>query len=109
MTMHAEVPQELGELVLENGRGQPLNVGRKHRVVPPALRRALFARDRHCRYPGCTHTKWLHAHHVMHWIDGGWCFVTAGGRLIAASNASRDALPSQALNVREVRARYALA
>jgi hypothetical protein len=35
------------------------------------LRRALIARDRHCCYPGCAHTRWLEAHHVMHWIDGG--------------------------------------
>ena len=49
----------------------PLDLGRKHRVVQPALRRALIARDRHCCYPGCAHTRWLEAHHVMHWIDGG--------------------------------------
>ncbi len=32
---------------------------------------ALLARDRCCRYPECTHRKWLDAHHVMHWVDGG--------------------------------------
>jgi hypothetical protein len=57
--------------VVVDGSGQPLDVGRKHRVVPPALKRALIARDRHCRYPGCTHERWLDAHHVMHWADGG--------------------------------------
>jgi predicted restriction endonuclease len=35
------------------------------------LRRALLARDRHCRFPGCTHERWLAAHHVVHWADGG--------------------------------------
>jgi hypothetical protein len=57
--------------VTEDEQGNPLKVGRKHRVVQPALRRALLARDKCCRYPGCSHTKWLDAHHVMHWADGG--------------------------------------
>ncbi|MCG3171819.1 MAG: hypothetical protein CALGDGBN_03524 [Pseudomonadales bacterium] len=58
-------------VVTEDAEGNPLDLGRKHRVVQPALRRALLARDRHCCYPGCAHTRWLEAHHVMHWIDGG--------------------------------------
>ena len=57
--------------VTEDDKGNPLDVGRKHRLVQPALRRALRARDQCCRYPGCSHTRWLDAHHVMHWIDGG--------------------------------------
>ena len=57
--------------VTENEKGDPLHVGRKHRIVQPALRRALVARDRCCRFPGCTHDKWLDAHHVEHWADGG--------------------------------------
>ena len=57
--------------VLENERGEPLNVGRKTRSIPPALRRALNARDRGCRFPGCTHTRYVDAHHVRHWAHGG--------------------------------------
>tara|TARA_Y100000310_G_scaffold283234_1_gene305076 strand:+ start:14 stop:793 length:780 start_codon:yes stop_codon:yes gene_type:complete len=57
--------------VTENENGDPLNVGRKHRVVSPQLKRALLSRDKCCRYPGCSHDRWLDAHHVMHWIDGG--------------------------------------
>jgi len=57
--------------VTEDGDGNPLDVGRRHRVVQPALRRALQARDRHCCFPGCSHTRWLEAHHVMHWLQGG--------------------------------------
>jgi hypothetical protein len=57
--------------VLEDSAGNPLNVGRKKRLVSSAIKRALAARDRHCRYPGCAHKKWLDAHHVTHWIDGG--------------------------------------
>ena len=40
-------------------------------MVNPSLKRALLARDQGCRFPGCTHTKWLDAHHVVHWADGG--------------------------------------
>jgi hypothetical protein len=51
--------------------GQPLSVGRRTRVVAPALRRALRSRDGGCRFPGCTHAHFLHAHHVRHWARGG--------------------------------------
>jgi len=51
--------------------GNVLSVGRKTRVVPTAIRRALEARDRHCSFPGCTHDRWIDAHHVHHWADGG--------------------------------------
>ena len=51
--------------------GKPLSVGRKTRTIPPALRRALRARDRSCRFPGCDNTRYLHAHHVRHWAHGG--------------------------------------
>ena len=47
-----------------------LDVGRKTRTVPPSIRRALQARDRSCRFPGCTARR-CDAHHVTHWIDGG--------------------------------------
>jgi hypothetical protein len=51
--------------------GRPLSVGRRTRVIPPALRRALRSRDHGCRFPGCTHTRHLHAHHIQHWARGG--------------------------------------
>lgn len=57
--------------VLVDDRGDPLNVGRKQRTVPIAIKRALEARDRTCVYPGCHHTRFLDAHHVQHWADGG--------------------------------------
>jgi len=55
----------------ETTDGEPLNVGRKTRTIPPALRRALQRRDRGCRFPGCTCTRFVDAHHVRHWADGG--------------------------------------
>jgi len=57
--------------VLEDERGQVLNVGRKTRVIPSAIRRALVARDRRCQYPGCTHTRYVDGHHIVHWAQGG--------------------------------------
>ena len=58
-------------MLVENAQGEPLSVGRKTRSIPPALRRALNARDRGCRFPGCTHTRYVDAHHVHHWAHGG--------------------------------------
>ena len=51
-------------------RGSILGVGRRTRTIPPALRRALQARDRGCRFPGCD-CRFTDAHHVVHWADGG--------------------------------------
>ena len=50
--------------------GAVLDVGRRTRAVPTAIRRALDARDRGCRFPGCTSRR-CDAHHVEHWTDGG--------------------------------------
>ena len=41
------------------------------RAIPSALRRALWVRDRGCRFPGCLHTRFLHGHHIQHWLHGG--------------------------------------
>jgi hypothetical protein len=57
--------------IVETERGEPLDVGRKTRSIPPALRRALNARDPECCFPGCTYRHYLDAHHVEHWADGG--------------------------------------
>jgi HNH endonuclease/Domain of unknown function (DUF222) len=57
--------------VLTTGAGEVLDVGRKTRVIPAAIRRALQARDRGCRFPGCTNTRFVDGHHITHWADGG--------------------------------------
>ncbi len=58
-------------VVMRHGAGgEVLDVGRRTRTVPPALRRALEARDRHCRFPGCQARR-CDSHHVEHWADGG--------------------------------------
>ncbi len=51
--------------------GETLDLGRRTRTIPPAIRRALRRRDKGCRYPGCTHTRFVDAHHVHHWANGG--------------------------------------
>src|SRR5215213_6265662 len=51
---------------------EPLDVGRATRLIPPAIRRALIARDRGCAFPGCRRPpRWCDAHHIQHWSDGG--------------------------------------
>ena len=47
-----------------------LDVGRKSRTVPPAIRRALDRRDGGCRFPGCG-LRFCDVHHITHWADGG--------------------------------------
>jgi len=51
--------------------GNVLDVGRKRRTPPPALRRALDHRDgARCRFPGCRN-RFTESHHVHHWTRGG--------------------------------------
>ena len=57
--------------LLEDLHGEPLSIGRRSRTIPAAIRRALNARDRGCRFPGCTHTRFLHGHHIQHWANEG--------------------------------------
>jgi hypothetical protein len=51
--------------------GQPIGAGRTTRTISRRLRRALEHRDRCCRVPGCGATRGLHAHHIIHWENGG--------------------------------------
>ena len=57
--------------IIENSKGEPLNVGRKTRTVTTAIRRALWSRDKGCAFPGCSHRRFVDAHHIKHWADGG--------------------------------------
>ncbi|KMV18098.1 hypothetical protein ACT17_12355 [Mycolicibacterium conceptionense] len=51
--------------------GHPIGAGRTTRTISRRLRRALEHRDRCCVVPGCGATRGLHAHHIIHWEDGG--------------------------------------
>lgn len=57
--------------VLEDDAGKVLNVGRKSRIVPENIRRALRERDGVCQYPGCHESEYVDAHHIQHWAEGG--------------------------------------
>jgi Domain of unknown function (DUF222) len=51
--------------------GAIIDVGRRTRRPPPALRRALRERDRgRCQYPGCASRR-TDAHHIRYWANGG--------------------------------------
>jgi Domain of unknown function (DUF222)/HNH endonuclease len=58
--------------VVLGGAGQPLDVGRRGRTIPPAIRTAVEVRDRGCAHPGCDRPpSWSEVHHVIHWAHGG--------------------------------------
>ncbi len=62
----AIIPMVLGS------ESEVLDVGRKTRTIPGAVRRALEQRDGGCTWRGCTApTSWTDAHHIVHWADGG--------------------------------------
>jgi hypothetical protein len=55
----------------EDASGETLSIGRRSRTVPAGMRRALQRRDRGCRFPGCCERRWVDAHHIHHWAEGG--------------------------------------
>ena len=62
---------EAGLVLIATRNGSPMDVGRRQRRLTVALRRAVLARDRGCRFPDGEATRHLHVHHVWHWADGG--------------------------------------
>ena len=50
--------------------GRIVEVAARTRTIPPALRRALQARDHGCRFPGCG-SRFTEGHHLRHWARGG--------------------------------------
>jgi hypothetical protein len=58
--------------VVTDGASQILDVGRATRTIPPALRRAVVARDRTCVGPGCHRSpEHCDVHHIVFWEHGG--------------------------------------
>ncbi|WP_343898648.1 HNH endonuclease signature motif containing protein, partial [Ornithinimicrobium humiphilum] len=58
--------------VVLGGPSEILDQGRRKRLVTPAQRVRLAARDRGCTIPGCTvPATWCDAHHVIPWAMGG--------------------------------------
>ena len=62
--------------------GELLDVGRTQRLVTPAIRAAVEARDGHCVFAGCpAPTYWCEVHHVVHWLFGGETSLENSGLL----------------------------
>jgi hypothetical protein len=62
--------------------GEPLDLGRSHRLVTPALRQAVIARDTTCVFAGCGAPHWWsEVHHVIHWAQGGETSLANSGLL----------------------------
>lgn len=59
------------QLLIEDGEGVPIGLGRTRRTVSRRLRRTLKKRDHVCRFPGCGATRFLRAHHIHWWTRGG--------------------------------------
>ncbi|MBL4799113.1 MAG: DUF222 domain-containing protein [Oleispira sp.] len=58
-------------VVKEDSAGNILDIGRKTRIIPPAISRALDIRDGGCQFPGCCESRYVEGHHIKHWADGG--------------------------------------
>ena len=62
---------DAGKVVMKHdAEGRILDVGRRTRTIPTAIRRALTHRDEGCQFPGCG-LPYCEAHHLQHWADGG--------------------------------------
>ena len=59
--------------IKEDKNGEPLSIGRRSRTIPPPMRRALRVRDKGCRFPGCTNTRFVDGHHIEHWTHPAEC------------------------------------
>jgi hypothetical protein len=54
----------------------PFDLGRTTRQVSTKQRLFLSIRDGGCVFPGCTERRFVDAHHIIHWLDGGPTDVT---------------------------------
>jgi hypothetical protein len=60
------------QVLLNDRTGNRMYLSRTRRLATPAQIAALTVRDAaRCQFPGCVHTRHLHAHHVWWWARGG--------------------------------------
>lgn len=86
--------------------GKTLDVGRRMRTAPPAMRRAIVDRDHAtCRFPGCTNRRHLAVHHRKHWAKhrgptskrNGFLLCPAHHRALHEGGWHADGEPDEAL------------
>ncbi len=59
-------------VAVDDDVGHTMYEGRARRVPTGPQRREVRRRDRHCRFPGCTHVTFADVHHIVAWKhDGG--------------------------------------
>jgi len=59
-------------VIEEDEAGNVLNIGRRSRIIPVAMSRALSVRDGgRCQFPGCCESRYVEGHHIVHWAEGG--------------------------------------
>jgi hypothetical protein len=54
-------------VALDDAEGHTMYEGRARRSPTATQRRELTRRDRHCRFPGCHHARFLVPHHLKRW------------------------------------------
>ena len=100
--------------VLVDSLGKPVKVGKKTQAIPTRVKRAVRARDRGCRFPGCGQRHFTEVHHIHwrsrggnnrldnlvelcwhhHWLvhEGGWGLVAEPDGALVASQPNGDTL-----------------
>ena len=71
-TLEAILCDAVTEVTVNSENGVPMVYGRRSRIIPPALRRAIFHRDgNRCAADGCDSRNRLQVHHITPWSQGG--------------------------------------
>jgi hypothetical protein len=58
-------------IAVDDDLGHTMYEGRQQRYATDTQRREIMRRDRHCRFPGCTNTVFVNAHHIRWWTPHG--------------------------------------
>jgi hypothetical protein len=92
------------QALLDDREGNRLYLSRARRLATPSQIAALTARDgEKCQFPGCTHTRYLHAHHVRHWLRGG---PTDIDNLILVCSFHHQLIHDHGYTIRRLRGRW---
>lgn len=59
------------QVVCHDAIDRAVGIGHESRIVPRWLRRQLKRRDGGCTFPGCGEKRYLQAHHIIFWENGG--------------------------------------